>query len=75
MATRAKVASSWSETDDFTAVPLSLFKNARLDDGLLDVLVFQNQSHWDFSAIFKRLLLAIILRCRMWSIFRVAASG
>jgi diacylglycerol kinase (ATP) len=27
--------------------PFVLFKNARLDDGLLDVLVFQNQSHWD----------------------------
>ena len=27
--------------------PFVLFKHARLDDGLLDVLVFQNQSHWD----------------------------
>ncbi len=27
--------------------PFVLFKEARLDDGLLDVLVFQNQSHWD----------------------------
>ncbi len=27
--------------------PFSMFKNARLDDGLLDVMVFQNQSHWD----------------------------
>lgn len=27
--------------------PFVLFKDARLDDGLLDVLVFQNQSHWD----------------------------
>lgn len=27
--------------------PFVLFKNASLDDGLLDVLVFKNQSHWD----------------------------
>ncbi len=27
--------------------PFVLFKDARLDDGLLDVLVFQHQSHWD----------------------------
>ena len=27
--------------------PFVLFKNAKLDDGLLDVLVFKNQSHWD----------------------------
>jgi len=27
--------------------PFTLFKNARLDDGLMDVLVFKNQSHWD----------------------------
>lgn len=27
--------------------PFVLFKEARLDDGLLDVLVFKNQSHWD----------------------------
>ncbi len=27
--------------------PFTLFKEARLDDGLLDVLVFQNQGHWD----------------------------
>lgn len=31
----------------FYGGPFVLFKNARLDDGLLDVLVFQNQSHWD----------------------------
>jgi diacylglycerol kinase family enzyme len=24
-----------------------LFKDARLDDGLLDVVLFKNQSHWD----------------------------
>ena len=27
--------------------PFTLFQNAKPDDGLLDVLVFQNQSHWD----------------------------
>lgn len=27
--------------------PFVLFRNARLDDGLLDVLVFRNQSPWD----------------------------
>ncbi len=27
--------------------PFVLFKDAKPDDGLLDVLVFQNQSHWD----------------------------
>ncbi len=27
--------------------PFVLFKDALLDDGLLDVLVFQHQSHWD----------------------------
>jgi YegS/Rv2252/BmrU family lipid kinase len=27
--------------------PLVLFRNAKLDDGLLDVVVFKNQSHWD----------------------------
>lgn len=27
--------------------PFVLFKEAKLDDGLLDVLVFKNQSHWD----------------------------
>lgn len=27
--------------------PFVLFQEARLDDGLLDVLVFKNQSHWD----------------------------
>ena len=26
---------------------LELFREARLDDGLLDVVVFKNQSHWD----------------------------
>ncbi|MDD5200839.1 MAG: diacylglycerol kinase family lipid kinase [Terrimicrobiaceae bacterium] len=27
--------------------PLVLFRDAKLDDGLLDVVVFKNQSHWD----------------------------
>lgn len=27
--------------------PFVLFKNASMEDGLLDVLVFRNQSHWD----------------------------
>lgn len=27
--------------------PLVLFRGAQLDDGLLDVVVFKNQSHWD----------------------------
>jgi len=27
--------------------PFVLFKDAKLDDGLLDVLVFKNQTHWD----------------------------
>jgi YegS/Rv2252/BmrU family lipid kinase len=27
--------------------PVVLFKDARLDDGLLDVVLFKNQSHWD----------------------------
>ena len=31
----------------FYGGPFVLFKGAQLDDGLLDVLVFQNQTHWD----------------------------
>jgi len=31
----------------FYGGPFVLFKQARLDDGLLDVLVFQKQTHWD----------------------------
>lgn len=31
----------------FYGGPFVLFKEARPDDGLLDVLVFKNQSHWD----------------------------
>jgi diacylglycerol kinase (ATP) len=33
--------------------PFVLFRNARLDDGLLDVLVFQNQGHWDLIRYFQ----------------------
>jgi diacylglycerol kinase (ATP) len=36
--------------------PFVLFKEARLDDGLLDVLVFQNQSHWDLVRYFQAIL-------------------
>lgn len=31
----------------FYGGPLVLFRDAALDDGLLDVVVFKNQSHWD----------------------------
>jgi diacylglycerol kinase (ATP) len=37
----------------FYGGPFVLFKDARLDDGLLDVLVFQNQSHWDLIRYFQ----------------------
>ena len=33
--------------------PFPLFKRARLDDGLLDVVVFQHQSHWDVVRYFQ----------------------
>lgn len=33
--------------------PFVLFKDARLDDGLLDILVFKNQSHWDVVRYFQ----------------------
>jgi len=33
--------------------PFVLFKNASPDDGLLDVLVFKNQSHWDVVRYFQ----------------------
>jgi len=33
--------------------PFVLFKNARPDDGFLDVLVFKNQSHWDVVRYFQ----------------------
>ncbi len=37
----------------FYGGPFVLFKNARHDDGLLDVLVFKNQSHWDVVRYFQ----------------------
>lgn len=37
----------------FYGGPFVLFKNARLDDGLLDVLVFKNQTHWDVVRYFQ----------------------
>lgn len=37
----------------FYGGPFVLFKNALLDDGLLDVLVFKNQSHWDVVRYFQ----------------------
>ena len=40
----------------FYGGPFVLFKNARLDDGLLDVLVFQNQSHWDLIRYFQAIV-------------------
>jgi len=33
--------------------PFTLFKDAKPDDGLLDVLVFKNQSHWDVVRYFQ----------------------
>ncbi len=33
--------------------PFTLFPKAQPDDGLLDVLVFQNQSHWDVVRYFQ----------------------
>lgn len=33
--------------------PFVLFKDAHLEDGLLDALVFQNQSHWDVVRYFQ----------------------
>jgi diacylglycerol kinase (ATP) len=40
----------------FYGGPFVLFKKARLDDGLLDVLVFQNQSHWDLIRYFQAIV-------------------
>jgi diacylglycerol kinase (ATP) len=40
----------------FYGGPFVLFKNARLDDGLLDVLVFENQSHWDLIRYFQAIV-------------------
>jgi len=33
--------------------PFPLFKHASLDDGLLDVVIFKNQSHWDVVRYFQ----------------------
>ena len=33
--------------------PFPVFKRANLQDGLLDVLVFENQSHWDVVRYFQ----------------------
>ena len=33
--------------------PFTLFKNAKPDDGLLDALVFKNQSYWDIARYFQ----------------------
>ena len=33
--------------------PFTLFQDAKPDDGLLDVLVFKNQSHWDVVRYFQ----------------------
>ena len=40
----------------FYGGPFVLFKDAKLDDGLLDVLVFQNQSHWDIIRYFQAIV-------------------
>lgn len=37
----------------FYGGPFPVFKRANLQDGLLDVLVFQNQSHWDVVRYFQ----------------------
>ncbi|HEY8901367.1 MAG TPA: diacylglycerol kinase family protein [Chthoniobacterales bacterium] len=36
--------------------PLVLFRDAELDDGLLDVVVFKNQSHWDLMRYVQAVL-------------------
>jgi YegS/Rv2252/BmrU family lipid kinase len=40
----------------FYGGPFVLFRDAKLDDGLLDVLVFQNQSHWDIIRYFQAIV-------------------
>lgn len=40
----------------FYGGPFVLFRDARLDDGLLDVVVFKNQSHWDVMRYFQAIL-------------------
>jgi len=36
--------------------PWVLFRDAMLDDGLLDVVVFKNQSHWDVMRYFQAII-------------------
>lgn len=40
----------------FYGGPFTLFRHAVLDDGLLDVLVFKNQSHWDVIRYMQAIL-------------------
>lgn len=40
----------------FYGGPFVLFRRAKLDDGLLDVLIFKNQSHWDVMRYFQAIL-------------------
>jgi diacylglycerol kinase (ATP) len=40
----------------FYGGPLLLFRDAKLDDGLLDVVLFRNQSHWDIVRYFQAIL-------------------
>jgi YegS/Rv2252/BmrU family lipid kinase len=40
----------------FYGGPLVLFRDAVLDDGLLDVVVFKNQSHWDVMRYFQAII-------------------
>lgn len=40
----------------FYGGPFTMFKDAKLDDGLLDVMVFQNQSHWDIFRYMQAIL-------------------
>lgn len=37
----------------FYGGPFALFKSASMGDGLLDVVVFKNQSHWDVARYFQ----------------------
>jgi YegS/Rv2252/BmrU family lipid kinase len=40
----------------FYGGPWVLFRDAALDDGLLDVVVFKNQSHWDVMRYFQAII-------------------
>ena len=59
----------------FYGGPFVLFKNARLDDGLLDVLVFQNQSHWDLIRYFQAIVFGNHPALPDVEYFRVAVFG